>query len=86
MEGSNAYKKLKKKKKPHNLAVDWTMDFPANDFEYLILNAGLLVTVLIVHLLGLGHANVPCFTKHRRGVIRSAVTLNAQVGDFDVFT
>lgn len=30
-------KNLKKKKKPHNLAVDWTMDFPANDFEYLIL-------------------------------------------------
>ena len=30
---------LKKKttKKPHNLAVDWTMDFPANDFEPLIL-------------------------------------------------
>ena len=29
--------KKKKKNKPHNLAVDWTMDFPANDFEYLIL-------------------------------------------------
>ena len=27
----------KKKKTPHNWAVDWTMDFPANDFEYLIL-------------------------------------------------
>ena len=42
-------------------------------------------TVLIVRSLGLGHANVPYFTVHGRGVIRSTVSLNAQVGGFDVF-